>query len=84
MRPEAEAPLVAADEVRMILRHPAIVHHLRAARVAHPLDRYPLPIGRPQRLANPQLARCPCPASQLKPPATAYWQMTSTPGVLQS
>ena len=38
MRPEAEAPLVAADEVRMILRHAAVVHHLLAARVAHALD----------------------------------------------
>jgi len=35
MRPEAEAPLFIADEVGMVLRDPAVVHHLRAARVAH-------------------------------------------------
>jgi hypothetical protein len=27
MRPEAEAPLVAADEVGVVFRHPAVVHH---------------------------------------------------------
>jgi hypothetical protein len=38
MRPDAEAPSFIADEVGMILRHPAVVHHLLAARVAHALD----------------------------------------------
>jgi len=38
MRPEAEAPLVAADEVGVVLRHPAVVDGLRAARAAHALD----------------------------------------------
>jgi len=84
MRPEAEAPGGTADEVRMILRHAAVVHHLLAACVADGLDGQPVAVVRPQRIAHPQLTRCHCPASQLKPPATAYWQMTSTPGVLQS
>jgi hypothetical protein len=38
MRPEAEAPPFIADEVGVILRHSAVVHHLLAARVADILD----------------------------------------------
>jgi hypothetical protein len=57
MRPDGEAPLLIADEVRMILRHSAVVHHLLAARVAHRLDGPPLPVVRPQRIAPPQLPR---------------------------
>jgi len=44
MRPDAEAPLVVADEVGVVLRHTAVVHHLRAARVADILDGQPLPV----------------------------------------
>ena len=57
MRPEAEAPGGAADEVRMILRHSAVVYHLLATRVPNSLDRQPLPVVRPQRIAHPQLTR---------------------------
>jgi hypothetical protein len=45
MRPEAEAPLVAADEVGVVLRHPAVVDGLLAARVADTLDRQPVDSG---------------------------------------
>jgi len=38
MRPEAEAPLLIADEVGVVLRHAAVVDGLRAARVADILD----------------------------------------------
>ena len=57
VRPEAEAPLVAADEVGVVFRHAAVVHHLLAARVADILNGQPLPVVRPQLIANPQLPR---------------------------
>jgi len=79
MRPEAEAPLVAADEVGVVFRHPAVVHHLRAARVAASTPpRPPLPIVRSQRIANPQLPRRHSPAVRLEPLAATRWLMAST------
>jgi len=84
MRPDGEAPLLVADEVGVVLRHAAVVHDLRAARVAHALDGQPPPVVRPQRIAHPQLPRCHRPASQLKPPATAKWQTASTPVVFRN
>jgi hypothetical protein len=71
MRPDREAPPFTADEVGVVLRHSAVVHHLLATRVPNSLDRQPLPVVRPQRITGPQLLRRHYPAGRLEPLATA-------------
>src|SRR5262249_45222626 len=53
--PYAEAPLLATDEVGVVIRQPEVVDLFVLARVLNPLDRPPLPVLAVQHVTDLQL-----------------------------